>query len=211
MYADVYNQVGTPGSTPGANAGANRTSSLAPPIFLNAGALLSECACPKDENRRIVLNPAAMASSANGLSGLLNDQQLIGEQYRRGVLGYALGFEFAEDQNINLLTTGNRATGTTANYAVAGANQTGANLAVTGFPANVANCFTVGEVFTVANVYAVNPENQQSTGFLQNFVITGKRCPYHDGLGERRQRRIGQLPHQPRLPSGRLHLCDCGS
>jgi hypothetical protein len=31
---------------------------------------------------------------------------------------------------------------------------------------------TVGDVFTVANVYSVNPQTRQSTGSLQQFVVT---------------------------------------
>ena len=29
-----------------------------------------------------------------------------------------------------------------------------------------------GEIITIAGVYGVNPENQSSTGYLQNFVVT---------------------------------------
>ena len=32
--------------------------------------------------------------------------------------------------------------------------------------------FKIGDVFTIANVYAVNPQTRQSTGSLQQFVVT---------------------------------------
>jgi hypothetical protein len=32
--------------------------------------------------------------------------------------------------------------------------------------------FNVGDVFTIANVYSVNPQTRQSTGSLQQFVVT---------------------------------------
>jgi hypothetical protein len=32
--------------------------------------------------------------------------------------------------------------------------------------------FRVGDVFTIANVYSVNPQTRQSTGSLQQFVVT---------------------------------------
>ena len=54
----------------------------------------------------VVVNPAAMAKSVGGLRGLFQDAAEIAKQYKKGVIGTALGFEFAMDQNVNLLTTG---------------------------------------------------------------------------------------------------------
>lgn len=161
---NVYNAVGTPGSTPGANTGANMATVNSPQIFLNAGVMLDNMACPRDDQRSIILNPIAQAGSVAGLSGLFNDQGTLGEQYRKGVMGYALGFLFGMDQNVNLQSTGSRANGT-AN----GANQTGSNFSITA-AGNAATIYP-GEIFTVANVYSVNPENLQSTGQLQQFTV----------------------------------------
>ena len=172
LVPQVYNQVGTPGTTPGTSGG-NAAGFLqynAPQVYLNAGALMDYYGTPRDENRRAGLSPIAMATSVNALSGLFQDSGEISKQYRKGVMGTALGFEFAMDQNIPTLTTGSHAG--SANYAVSGANQTGANLAITGITANAANFINQGEVFTIANVAGVNPENQQSTGYLQQFVVT---------------------------------------
>lgn len=164
QVALVYNNVGTPGSTPGANTGANLATVNAPQIYLNAGMLMDNMATPRDENRRVIMNPAAHATSVAGLSGLFNDQSALGAQYRKGVIGQALGFEFAMDQNVNLQSTGSRANGT-AN----GANQTGANFSITA--AGNATTILAGETFTVANTYSANPDNLQNTGQLQQFVV----------------------------------------
>jgi hypothetical protein len=171
LVSNVFNQVGTPGTTPG-TAGGSFTYPLlnynAPQVYLNAGMKLDNQAAPRDENRWCVLNPAAMAASVSGLSGLFQDAKAIGEQYRKGVIGSALGFEFAMDQNVNMLTTG--AHGGTP--VVAGGSQTGASLNTSGWTASVSNILSAGEIIAVAGVNGVNPENQTTTGYLQNFVVT---------------------------------------
>ena len=113
------------------------------------------------------MNPAAMANTVAGLTGLYQDQALLAEQYRKGVMGVALGFEMALDQNVNALTTGTRAAGT--NCTVQATSVTGTATITT---QTATGTLVVGDVFTVASVYAVNPENQSSTGILQQFVVT---------------------------------------
>ncbi len=172
LAANVFNQVGTPGTTPGTPLG-SATGLLqynAPQVFLNTGMMMDYQAAPRDENRRCVLNPGAMAQSVGALSGLFQDSGEISAQYRKGVIGTALGFEFAMDQNVNMLTTGGHAGSASAN--VAGAGQTGANLNTHGWTANAANVLMPGEIITIANVSAVNPENQTTTGFAASFVVT---------------------------------------
>ena len=95
-----------------------------------------------------------MAGMAGGLSGLFQDQQLIAEQYRKGVLGTALGFEFALDQNVNTLTCGTRA----GTVVVDGNNQTGSTLNIRGLTAGTT--IVAGEIFDSTGVTGINPENQ---------------------------------------------------
>ena len=163
--AQIYNNVGTPGTTPGANTGANLALTTAPQIYLNAGMLMDNMATPRDENRRVIFNPIAQATSVANLSGLFQDAGSIGEQYRKGVMGTALGFEFAMDQNVNIQGSGTHS----ATTVVTGTSgQSGSTLAVV-----ASNAATVlpGETFTIANVFSVNPENLQSTGLSQQFVV----------------------------------------
>ena len=163
----VATTVGTPGTTPG-TAGGSATGLLqynAPQVYLNAGLVLDNSAAPRDRARTACLNPAAHAMSVGSLSGLFNPQGVIADQYKNGLLGNALGFDFVMDQNMPTFTTG-----------------TGVSLGNVTLVNNTATCsaasatsggvFKAGTTFTVAGVYAVNPENQQSTGLLQQFVVT---------------------------------------
>jgi hypothetical protein len=171
----IFNQVGTPGTAPGSGASTNATILSAYQVqpVLNAGVMLDVNATPRDENRRCVLNPSGMASLAGSLTGLFQDQGLIAEQYRKGVLGTALGFEFALDQNVNNITCGSRA----GTVVVNGNNQTGSTISLRGLTANTT--VNQGEIFNITNVNGVNPENQQlwqvpvatSNGNI-NFVVT---------------------------------------
>ena len=166
LAKQVFNNVGTPGNTAGANTGSGLATVNVPQIFLNAGMLLDNNATPRDENRRVIFNPAAQAGSVAGLSGLFQDAGSIGEQYRKGVLGTALGFEFGMDQNVNTITTGTRSlTGQ-----ISGSNQSGSTLTIQGIGANAT--ISAGEKFTIAGVDSVNPENQQDTSLLAQFTVT---------------------------------------
>ena len=167
LYTDIYNIVGTFATTPGsASGGTGLLKYTVPGIYLNAGMILDHNACPRDDNRRVILGPAAMASSVDGLSGLYNPQSRVSEQYKKGLLGQALGFEFAMDQNVATHTNGTRAI--SGEITVQATWTTGSNLSLTGGTATIKK----GDVLTIANVYMVNPENGQSTGVLQPFVVT---------------------------------------
>lgn len=167
LYTDIYNIVGTFATTPGsASGGTGLLKYTVPGVYLNAGMVLDHSACPRDDNRRVILGPAAMASSVDGLSGLYNPQSRVSEQYKKGLLGQALGFEFAMDQNVATHTNGTRAI--SGEITVQATWTTGANLTLTGGSATIKK----GDVLTVAGVYMVNPENGQSTGILQPFVVT---------------------------------------
>jgi|LGOV01.1.fsa_nt_gb hypothetical protein len=162
----AYNNVGTPGTTPGAASGSGVANTAGLDVLTNAGMFLSHFSAPAGENRMSVFNPTTMAGISKTLAGMYNDKSKISQIYRDGRMrGTHLGLGVGMDQNIATVTSGTRANGT-AN----GANQTGANLAITA--AGNAATIVKGERFTIANVYSVNPVNQQSTGQLQQFVVT---------------------------------------
>ena len=166
LVAQVYNNVGIPGVTPGSNnANTGLLTTNAPQVYLNAGVLMDNFATPRDENRRVIFSPLAQANSVTGLSGLFQDSGSIAEQYRKGVMGTGLGFEFAMDQNVNIQSTGSRSSSACV---VGAANQAGSTLAIVA--SNAATVYP-GECFSCANVYSVNPESLQLNPFVQQFAV----------------------------------------
>lgn len=173
-YINIYNWVGTPGIEPGVSGGSGLATSTAPTVFLNAGAVLDSMAAPRDNNRSFILSPFAQAASVGGLSGLYNDQKSVAEQYRKGIMGHALGFEFAMDQNVNAFATGTYS-GTASNFTVNGAqgdSTTALSTLTAKWASDGAGTLEKGTIFTIAGVYSVNPETGESTGQLQPFVVT---------------------------------------
>lgn len=156
VYRDVWNSVGTPGTTPSLTL-----------TYLQAGVRLTNTATPQD-GRVAVLDPLAMATIANASSTLFNPSATISENYSKGQFGRRqLGIaEWYQDPNRPIHTTGSFAASTPL---VAGANQTGSSLITNGW--GVAT-LRKGDIFTVAGVYGVNPLSYQSTGSLQQFVVT---------------------------------------
>jgi P22 coat protein - gene protein 5 len=103
---------------------------------------------------------------------LFNGQQKITTQYTEGVMGYAGGFEFAENTYLSQFTRGAES----GTYQVNGAGQTGSSLVVSvGTGAGNA-----GDVFTIAGCFRVHPETKAVTGSLQQFVLT---AAYAGGAG----------------------------
>ena len=157
LYKDVYNTVGTVGVTP--------ATALA---VLSVGQRLDEEAVDVNDDRALVINPAANAGLVDGLKGLFNAASRVGDQYNTGNMGNALGFEMSKDQNVARHTVG--ALGGTP--LVSGANQTGTSLLTKGWTSAAAPRLKKGDVFTLAGVNAVNPQSRVSTGSLRQFTVT---------------------------------------
>ena len=154
-FQQIFNQVGTPG--------------VLPANFAALGAVgqrMDEGAVPMD-GRCLILNPAAYWSMANGLTGLY--VQSVSEPALKGFLAKIANFEIYEDQNVQSQTTGAFGGSGVTN----GSLQTGSNLVTNGWTASVTGILNYGDVITIAGVNAINPKNRQSTGSLQNFVVTG--------------------------------------
>lgn len=157
-YPDVYFSVGTPGTAPSSNL-----------TYLQAGTKLTNAACPI-EDRKIVMDPNSMAVIANANLALFNPQAKISEAFRKGmfaadVLGIA---DWYMDQNVARHVTGSF---TASTPLVNGASQTGSSIVTDGWASGAAT-LKKGDVFTIGGVFAVNPQNYQSTGELQQFVVT---------------------------------------
>ena len=159
-YKGIYSSVGTPGTTP--------STSL---VLLQAQQKLNEYAAPMND-RYATVNPAANANLVEGMKGFFNPVDTISRQFKNGLMGTGvLGYdEINMSQSIVQHTTGSRSASDTilVNGAVSTQGQSTINL--DGGTASAT--FKQGDVFTIANVYSVNPQTRQSTGSLQQFVVT---------------------------------------
>ena len=82
LFSKVYNAVGTPGTA----ASTLRT-------YLDAGAKLDNEGTPRDDQRSIVIDPLTQAAVVDNLKGLFQSSTQISDQYRRGQMGTAAGFD----------------------------------------------------------------------------------------------------------------------
>lgn len=168
----VNTTIGTPGTTPG-TAGGSAVGLLqynSPAVYLNAQRILDINAAPRDKNRTIVIDPAANAMSVGSLTGLFNPQAVISAQYKNGLMGNGLGADFVMDQSVYTLTAGSILNTTAATMQATWT--TGAALSWTVDASDNAKVLKAGMTFTVADCYHVNPETQQSTGVLAQWVVT---------------------------------------
>jgi hypothetical protein len=158
VFLDVWNSVGTPGTTPSTTI-----------TYLQALTKLIDQSAPT-KGICAVLDPLAMTTIANTAAALFNPSATQSENYRDGMFGRRqLGIdEWYYDQNVQSYTTG---TFTTSTPLVNGASQTGASLITDGW-ASGATTLNKGDIFTVGGVFSVNPQSYNSTGRLQQFVVT---------------------------------------
>ena len=156
-FKSIGNSVGTPGTTP--------ATSL---VLLQAQQKLNENAAVMSP-RYATVNPAANAALVEGMKGLFNPTDTISKQFKNGMMGTGvLGYdEVNMSQSIKQFTTGSR----TGTITVDGTMSTQGTAKIT-LNGTTGNTLAVGDVFTIANVYAVNPQTRESTGSLQQFVVT---------------------------------------
>jgi len=119
--------------------------------------------------RYATVNPAANAGLVEGMKGLFNPTDTISKQFKNGMMGTGvLGYdEINMSQSIKVLTTGTRTNGTVTSTV---STQGTSTLSLSGVGASAT--IKQGEVFTIAGVFAVNPQTRESTGSLQQFVVT---------------------------------------
>jgi hypothetical protein len=157
-YKSIYQSVGTPGTTP--------STSL---VLLQAQQKLNEAAAVM-QPRYATVNPAANAGLVEGMKGLFNPTDTVSRQFKNGMMGTGvLGFEEINmSQSILNHTTG---VTPTAPIVVSTMTVQGSTTLPISFTSG-SPTFKVGDVFTIAGVNAVNPQTRQSTGSLQQFVVT---------------------------------------
>jgi hypothetical protein len=157
-YKNIFHSVGTPGTTP--------ATSL---VLLQAQQKMNESAAVASP-RYLTVNPAANAGLVEGMKGLFNPVSTISRQFKSGLMGEGiLGFEeLAMSQSMKVHTTGDW--GTTIEVDGTTTTQGTSQLTIT-FTGS-AKTWKVGDVFTMQSVFAVNPQTRESTGSLQQFVVT---------------------------------------
>jgi hypothetical protein len=166
-FNSVYNSVGTPGTIPSALS-----------TYLDAGAKLDEYACPRDGQRAVVLGPQMQSNIVDALKGLFQTDKKIASQFDSGEMGKAVGFNWQMDQNVTSRTAG--ALGGTP--VIDGTILSGATSITTDGWSTSTLVVAEGDVFTLASVYSVNPVSKNSTGQLQQFVVTAAGTS--DGSGD---------------------------
>lgn len=151
----AYHTSGTPGTRPGAYID-----------FANAAAKQTTLAVPDDGMRYALMDPFTMANLSDEKSKLFAKD--VDKVFGKGYKGMVAGYEAFESNNMPKHTVGAYA-GTPL---VAGATAAGATTLVTdGWSASVTGLLKAGDVFTIAGVFSVNPQNYETTGILQEFVV----------------------------------------
>ena len=158
-YKSIYSSVGTPGTTP--------ATSL---VLLQGNQKLNEYATPLSP-RYATVNPAANAGLVDGMKGFFNPTGTISSQFKSGMMSEnVLGYdEVNMSQSIVTHTTGNFPAAPICASTVP-STQGATTLDIT--YTSGTKSLKQGDVFTIAGVYAVNPQTRQSTGSLQQFVVT---------------------------------------
>jgi hypothetical protein len=158
-FKDVYQSVGTPGTTP--------ATSL---VLLQAQQKLNEAAAVMSP-RYATVNPAANAGLVEGMKGLFNPTDTISKQFKNGMMGMGvLGYEEINmSQSIKVHTTGSASRSDTP---IVKTTLTNGATKVTFDNVTDARTLVPGDVFTIAGVFSVNPQTRESTGSLQQFVVT---------------------------------------
>jgi hypothetical protein len=159
-FKSIYNSVGTPGTTP--------ATSL---VLLQGQQKLNEAAAVMSP-RYATVNPAANAGLVEGMKGLFNPTDVVSRQFKNGLMGTGvLGYEEINmSQSIKQFSTGtfSRSASTTVTTTISAQGAT--TVAMT--QGSATTTLKVGDVFTIAGVFAVNPQTRESTGSLQQFVVT---------------------------------------
>ena len=151
----VGNIVGTAGVKP--------TSLL---TYLTAGAYLDAEAAPRDGSRACVIEPFTSASIVDSLKGLFVPPSVIGDQFRKGMMGRdSGGMDWMMDQNVRLQNSGywsaSSASTLTADTTSIGISSGWAQTTTFTLTAGATVTLKKGDIISIANVLPVNPQSRQ--------------------------------------------------
>ena len=149
--------------------------------YLTAGAYLDSEGAPRDGRRSCIVEPFTSATIVDSLKGLFVPQEVIGDQYRKGMMGRdSAGMNWKMDQNVVSQTFGSWAGGTASTLTTNTSTFTGsltsgwAQTSTITLAQGATITLNQGDVIQIAGVFAVNPQNRQAYGTnkLRNFVVT---------------------------------------
>lgn len=170
MKNGFHQIIGTPGTPPATIAD-----------ILQAQVPMDRMSVPRDGQRMAAIEPGANATIVAGLATLFNNKEMLGDQYKTGVLKTGLGLDFAMSQNVPSHTVGPLGGAPLVDGANQGLTNAGTTdnpygattaLLTKGWTAAAAARLNKGDTFTIAGVFSVNPETKASTGVLQSFLVT---------------------------------------
>lgn len=161
LTTQLSNYVGTPTVTPAAFSSSVQLT----------GQRMDDNAATQD-NRALILNPAAYWQMANGLvpSFVMPTAK---EALVKGYLSTIGNYDVFMDQNVPRQLSA--AHNTSLGMVITSATFTGTSTQM--FGGTATETIQAGEVFTVAGVFNVNPQSRISTGVLKNFVVTASTTP----------------------------------
>lgn len=152
----AFHSSGTPGTRPGAYID-----------FANAGAKQTTYAVPNDKMRYAVLDPFTCASLSNEVTKLFKES-MVEMAYKMGYKGDVASYMVYESQNLPKHTVGDHGGTPLINGTIAN----GSTITIDGATASTEGFLLEGDVITIAGVYGINPQNYETTGLLQEFVVT---------------------------------------
>ena len=165
-------------TTPQIRYGRTVTSALSLLDYVKMNAILTTRLIP-EEGRSLYASAMDQAEVVNANKGLFQDASELSKQYRDGYMGMSGGFAWIGSENTQNLTfgavqpTAGTLTGTCAQEAVI--------LAVTGM--GTSPVVKAGTAFTVAGCYAIDPETQESLGYLYTFIAASDVTLSSSGAG----------------------------
>lgn len=152
----AFHSSGTPGTRPGKFID-----------FATAAAKQTTYAVPDDGMRKAVLDPFTCASVSDEVTKLFKES-MVEAAYKKGYKGAVSEYETYSSQNLPKHTVGNYS-GTPL---VNGTITNGDTVTFDGAGADVAGFYNVGDVISFDEVFGVNPQSYETTGLLQEFVVT---------------------------------------
>ena len=174
----AYHSSGSPGTRPGAFID-----------YANAGAKQTTYAVPQDGMRHAVIDPFTSATLSDEVTKLFKES-MVEQAYKKNYKGNVSEYSMYESQNLPKHTVG--AYGGTP--LVAGTITNGSSVTTDGWTTSVTGLLKEGDVITFAGVYGVNPQSYETTGMLQEFVVTADVDS--DGSG------LATIPISPAMNDG---------